>query len=170
MVDRQVNRMMATDVNDDGMLTMKEFSLGMPDPRGKVNQDGFTKRQLRYFQQYEPGPDGAVSESKIRDFFTSSRRKYFEIDVLTRRVIRQLDRNQDGGLDLNEYARWITDDGRVTEAVETSFKKEFSRYKGKLTRRSFRNHLVTLDSDATKSFRQRLDQIEGQQDESTAED
>lgn len=131
LMKRQIDRMMRTDVNSDGQLTLREFSLGFPDPKGKFNDDGFTTRQVLYFKSSDLNKDGVVSEPEVRQRMMQQGVQYYSALGLTHRMLA-LDADGDRAIELQEFAHLLDPSGEPSKEIKTAF-ASYGPKDGKLT-------------------------------------
>jgi len=168
LFERQLRRAMATDIDGNGKLTMQEYVLGVPDARAKRAENGYTKRQVKFFKSFDADEDGFVSEQEFHDSFVNTYRKSFEAGVLAGRAMK-LDRDGDERLDLQEFAFLYSPQGEITDAVEDVFKKKFLKRDGKIDFWSFRGFLFEAEPSRVAEIRRLIEAVQSRQPIASAE-
>jgi Ca2+-binding EF-hand superfamily protein len=98
-----VDEQMKTDSDGDGVLSMAEFTLAVPDPQSPKKENGLTQRQEIMFRGADTNKDEKYSREEA--IATNAYRNYHS--YIGRRVAyraRVFDLNQDRKYDLTEFA------------------------------------------------------------------
>lgn len=107
----QLNDKLKADGDQDGNLSLKEYSLGVP-VRGEIEEDGVDWHQRGHFERDDLNKDGIIDESEIVSHYAADlSQKSLQIHLAT--TVAGLDGNSDGAVDKNEFSVIAREDDAV---------------------------------------------------------
>jgi Ca2+-binding EF-hand superfamily protein len=145
----QVERHMGLDADEDGKLTLREHALQVPDDVGRRDEEGYVPRQRQYFEESDLNGDGVVTREELIEGFSKSYLQYYGGYLLGYKAATSGDRNGDGYIDVEEFAKLLGEE-EATEAAAARFAEEWGVKDGRMKALDFQSRFgqLTLEEQA----------------------